>query len=88
MGDQYDLFSVHLASGRERRLTHTNDRSERAAVWSPDGTLIAYSALASDAADGWQRSIFLLNPADGGAEQLTSGGFHDTRPTWISLQDR
>jgi Tol biopolymer transport system component len=87
IGDKYDLFSLHLPSGRERRLTHTSDRSERAAVWSPDGTLIAYSALASDPADGWQHSIFLLNPANGRAEQLTTGRFHDTRPTWVSLQD-
>jgi TolB protein len=85
IGEQYDLFSVHLASRHEQRLTNTSDHSEREANWSPDGALITYSALAPDAADGWQRSIFLLDPSRGSAQQLTSGRFNDTRPTWISM---
>lgn len=82
--NQYDLFSVNLESGQERRLTDTNERSERAAVWSPDGTSIAYVALAPDAS-GHQRSIFLLDPTSGDAQQLTSGRFHEMRPTWTTV---
>ena len=88
IGERYDLFSVHLMSGRESRLTSTSDRSEREAVWSPDAALIAYSALAPDATLGWERSIFLLDPASGEVQQLTSGRFNDTRPNWTSMPDR
>ncbi len=83
--EQYDLFSVHLESRQELRLTNTSDHSEREAVWSPDGALITYSAQAPDAADGWQRSIFLVDPSGGSAQQLTSGRFNDTRPSWVLM---
>jgi dipeptidyl aminopeptidase/acylaminoacyl peptidase len=88
IGGQYDLYSVQPASGEERRLTNTNDHSERNAVWSPDGTLIAYSALALDAADDWQNSIFLVDLENGRPEQMTSGRFRDMRPSWVRIVDR
>ena len=87
IGGQYDLYSVHTASGQERRLTSTLEHSERQAVWSPDGRLIAYSALALDAPDDWQNSIFVLDVQSGRAEQVTPGRFRDMRPSWISVTD-
>ena len=88
LGDQFDLFAVDLQGKVLEQLTHSPDRSERAGQWSPDRQLIAFAALASDPTDGWQHSIFVLNIESGEVQELTSGRFHDSRPSWIRHRER
>ncbi len=88
-GDQDDLYWVALDGSRQHRLTHTPAVSEIQASWSPDGLMIAYAAVAPDAPDDWQKSIFVI-PADGEAppRQLTPGQFNDATPSWIVIGEK
>jgi tricorn protease len=42
VGARGEIFTVPAKSGITRRLTHTSNAHDRNAVWSPDGTTIAY----------------------------------------------
>lgn len=81
-GDGPDLYEIDLDGSVQRRLTYTPDIAEAAARWSPDGRRVAFSAAASEPADGWQHSIYVLDVATGAIREVTTGRFHDTRPTW------
>jgi Tol biopolymer transport system component len=42
--DEFDLWAVDVDSGSSVRLTHTPAVHEQESDWSPDGSLIAYTA--------------------------------------------
>lgn len=64
-----DIFSLPAEKGPVRNLTATADIRERAPVWSPDGSTLAY---VSDR--GGEYEIYLRPAADTGQErQLTNG---------------
>jgi Tol biopolymer transport system component len=68
-------------------LTSTASLSEVHPAWSPDGRLIAFSAQPADAPDDWQHSIFVVPSVGGESRQVTSSRFHDTRPSWLTIED-
>ncbi len=80
-----DLFVIDLEGGASERVTSTPTVSEIAGSWSPDGRFVAFSARSSNSTDGWQHSIFVLDLETGESNEITSGRFHDSRPTWISV---
>ncbi len=81
-GAGWDLYEIETDGTVLRQLTDTPDVTETAAAWSPDRSLIAYSAKSSNSANGWQRSIYVLDTETGRSHQITSRQFNDTRPTW------
>jgi WD40 repeat protein len=81
-GGGVDLYEVRTDGVMLRRLTNSPDTEEVAAIWSPDGSRIAFAALSEESADGWQHSIFVFDLATGTTQEVTSGRFHDSRPTW------
>jgi len=81
-GAGVDLYEVDTDGSVLRRLTHTPEVAEAAAVWSPNGLRVSFSAPSTDPADGWQHSIYVLDLEVGRVREITSGRFHDSRPTW------
>jgi Tol biopolymer transport system component len=77
-----DLFEVDLGGNIKRKLTETPSVKESAPSWSPDGRYIAWAAPSGKPKEGWEYSIFLLDLESGETREITSGDFHDSRPTW------
>ena len=77
-----DLYEVDLGGNIKRRLTETPAVTEVAPSWSPDGRYIAWAAPGSEAREGWEHSIYLLDLESGETREITSGEYHDARPTW------
>jgi tricorn protease len=74
-----DVFSVPIAKGPVRNLTHSSGAHDRSAVWSPDGASIAFISDASGEDEIWIVDQAGATPA----RQLTSG--HAARlsgPVW------
>jgi len=86
VGDKNDLFVVDLAGGGPQNITGTPDLSESLASWSPDEKFVAFAARSADPADGWQKSIYVLDLATGAAKEITSGEFQESRPTWVIFE--
>ncbi|HPA82210.1 MAG TPA: hypothetical protein PLS95_15425, partial [Thermoanaerobaculales bacterium] len=74
-----EVFSVPISKGPVRNLSRTSGAHERAAVWSPDGTTIAFISDSSG-----EDEIWLVDQAGAApARRLTSG--HEARlsgPVW------
>ncbi len=71
---RYNLSLLDIAAKRARPLA-TRDGQERSAVWSPDGTRIAFLAPRDPAISYSQDEIFLLAvPAAGAARSNASAG--------------
>jgi tricorn protease len=70
-----ELFTVPLEHGPTRNLTNSSGSREKDAVWSPDGSKVAYFSDASGEYEVWVREM-----PDGEAKKLTShkGGYRHT----------
>jgi dipeptidyl aminopeptidase/acylaminoacyl peptidase len=66
---QFNVWTQPAAGGPARQLTSFTGQSVRSAAWSPDGTLIAFTA---DAGGDEQTQIFTV-PATGGQARRLSG---------------
>jgi Tol biopolymer transport system component len=73
MGSQDDLFSIRPDGTGERRLTNTADIWESGAVWSPEGTQIAFVRYMPDPFD---RDLAIM-PASGGAPSVVYDTYGD-----------
>jgi WD40-like Beta Propeller Repeat len=77
---QRDLYVVNADGGGEHRLTFDgNALLERQAVWSPDGTRVAFAGLA---AGNWD--IYTVDAAGGDLQRLTSDPAIDDWPRWTA----
>jgi len=65
-------------SGREQLTTQSAGSADRAPVWSPDGTRIAF---VSDR-DGGFTELYLMNADGSGVTRITSNAFVDGNPSW------
>ncbi|MFI6662110.1 serine hydrolase [Streptomyces sp. NPDC050523] len=73
--NEYNLWLVPTAGGAARQLTRGGD--DRAPIWSPDGTHLAFLRAGGGPAQLWRL------PADGGeAEQLTRLPLGAGAPAW------
>ncbi len=73
-----DIWVVHLADGRSRRIT-TNAGRDTGAAWSPDGRMVAFVSNRGGRTDLWAAS------ADGerhGLVQLTDDALTEDDPQW------
>jgi dipeptidyl aminopeptidase/acylaminoacyl peptidase len=66
---QFNLWTQPAGGGTARQLTSFTGQSVRSAAWSPDGTLIAFTA---DAGGDEQTQIFTVPAAGGEARILSS----------------
>jgi len=75
----YQLYTVNVLTGIERRLT-SSTATDALPRWSPDGRLIAFASTRAGAFD-WD--IWVMNPDGSGARQVTSGApVVDSAPEW------
>jgi Tol biopolymer transport system component len=72
-----ELYTINRDGTDVKRLTF-NDLFERTPKWSPDGTQIAFSALAPDG--NWD--IYIINADGTGLRRLTTDPGRDDYPTW------
>lgn len=79
-----DVYEVGLDGAVVRRITETPETVEAAPSGSPDGRYIAWTALSANPSEGWQQSIHVLDTQTGAIVEITSGDYHDSRPTWTS----
>jgi dipeptidyl aminopeptidase/acylaminoacyl peptidase len=84
--DAFDLWAVDVVSGASTRLTDTPTVHEHESDWSPDGSLIAYTA---DCGDAWTpggpcpSSIWTVRPDGSDARRLTpQDGSVSIAPVW------
>ena len=73
-GGNYDIYTADADGSNPVRLTH--DQTNRSAVWSPDGTRIAYVDESSATSQIW-----VMN-ADGSDAQQLTGGEDAVSPSW------
>src|SRR6185295_18899215 len=66
-----------LGRGRDRELTFEELGQVLAPTWSPDGTSIAFSALAGGFTD-----LYAVTLSTGKLHRLTSDAFADLQPAW------
>jgi dipeptidyl aminopeptidase/acylaminoacyl peptidase len=66
---QFNLWTQPVSGGPIRQLTSFTGQSVRSAAWSPDGTLIAFTA---DTGGDEQTQVFTV-AADGGPARMLSG---------------
>jgi len=81
---QFDIFIHDLDTGEQRNLTHS-DFDELEPAWSPDGGLIAFSAvrLTWDGFGAWE--IVTVDPTGANEQILTAPDgrhFEDRAPAW------
>ena len=78
------LWLVDAATGEARRLTG-GPTAEEGAVWSPDGTRIAFAAARGRNPDlDWQFDIFVVDVATGAVTRVTDGrGCAFGSPAWL-----
>jgi TolB protein len=76
-----DLYAIHPNNGTRRKIAQIiNEREHCAcAVWSPDGTKIAYEAATG--VDG-KPDIYVMNPDGSAQTRLTHSPARDENPDW------
>ena len=65
-----DIFSAPVEHGPTRNLTHTPGAHDKAPVWSPDGTKVAFLSDASGEEEVWT----VAQDGSSAPEQITTGG--------------
>jgi len=65
-----DIFSAPVEHGPTRNLTHTPGAHDKAPVWSPDGTKVAFLSDASGEEEIW----VVAQDGSSAPEQITTGG--------------
>ncbi len=79
----FDIYAIDAASGAETRLTAT-DEAEVDAVWSPDGSQIAFlRGCVDESIDECGPDLYLMN-ADGSSERLLAEEGWITNPVFLS----
>ncbi|TFH64070.1 MAG: S9 family peptidase, partial [Gemmatimonadales bacterium] len=64
--DNSDILVISASGGEPRNLTTFNAGPDRGPVWSPDGTLIAYTGSLTENSGASQNDLFVV-PVSGGA---------------------
>ncbi|MCJ7628505.1 MAG: S9 family peptidase [Longimicrobiales bacterium] len=64
--DNSDILVISASGGEPRNLTTFNAGPDRGPVWSPDGTLIAYTGSLTENSGAGQNDLFVV-PVSGGA---------------------
>lgn len=86
-GDNSDLYLLEVASGKIERLTNNKDISESALSFSPDGSLIAFSA--PDDYKFMHLNKVYVRPVEGGQWRKLGTGFDfDMNVGWWSSDAR
>ena len=68
-----DLFTVPAAGGATKCLTEKNKATDKSPVYSPDGKLLAYTAMARPGFEADRLVVHLIDRATGAERTLTHG---------------
>ena len=77
-GEPFRIFVARADGSGRQQLTSQKAGSDRAPVWSPDGTRIAF---VSDR-DGGFPELYLMNAGGTGVKRLTTNALIDANPSW------
>src|SRR5437588_5946021 len=73
----FDIYVMNADGSGQTRLT-SDPNDDRAPVWSPDGSRIAFQSLRN----GVNYQVYVMN-ADGSNQlNISNDGFNDTQPSW------
>jgi TolB protein len=76
--DQWDLWIYEVRPKKHRKLTSgAGDKTD--ATFSPDGSLVVYSA---DSADSPYATLYAIAVSGGRPVQITTAGVYDGAPSW------
>ncbi len=71
--DNSDILVVSAAGGEPRNLTRPNRGPDRGPVWSPDGSLIAFTGSVTENSGASQSDLFVVPVSGGPPRNLTEG---------------
>lgn len=71
--DNSDVLIVSARGGEVKNLTGANPGPDRGPVWSPDGTLIAYTGGLVENSGAGQNDLFVASTSGGDPRNLTEG---------------
>jgi hypothetical protein len=78
-----DIYTINLDGTGITQVTNTPDVRERDIAWSPDGTMLAYTADVGETAH-----IFVVSANGGEPTQVTSGPSERYAPVWSGSGER
>jgi dipeptidyl aminopeptidase/acylaminoacyl peptidase len=71
--DNSDVLVISAEGGEPRNLTTANSGPDRGPVWSPDGSMIAYTGSLEENSGASQSDVFVIEVAGGPPRNLTEG---------------